>query len=245
MIIKDNFTDSRGQTYNIRNIHFPNFEDVYGNLGTFVTESHRYANVFSDYTEDGIYLYKSSYDPKRALRIYKDFHHYKYIGHSDERLITKLHEKQPDIRLTEFPTGIITIENKVVGQEIPYYENYETIRNVFENKSNNKIPTYYYIEILKIIKELYECGIVYQDIHTKNLLFNIYDETIKLIDFEPFNVKFDDDRKYGYASMISNLKQLINVLNELSSIEFTSDFKKTNTLEEVEECILENHLRLK
>ena len=245
--IDPTYTSENGILYNnVRNIHFDTLDEAKKGLGTYITQTKPVGldlDLFDELTY-GIYLYKSSYDPKVALRVYRDFYHYKYSGNIDERMVSKLQDRQKFVKLTEFPTGVVTIENKVIGQEVPYYENYNTLRNVFNEKQHKKIPTYYYIEILKILKELYAADIVYSDIHGRNFILSAVDETMKLIDFDDGYVKFDEDKKYHYTSMISNLKYLINKLNEMSQITFKDNFDKTQTLEEVEESILEHHQKL-
>lgn len=245
MQIKDKYIDERGNVYNIRNINYESLEEARFNFGTFLTESKSYKFDSIDSDLDGIYLYKTIYDPKKVLRIYKDYPHYKYISHCDQRIISELQSRQKNIKLTDFPTGVVTIENIVIGQEIPYYEGFETIRNIYQNNKYIKIPTYYYLEILKILKELFKEGIIYKDIHSNNFLYKTFEECIKLIDFEPFEVRFDEGMNCNYNSMIDNLKAMIILLNGFSGIEFDSNFKKTKTLEEVEESILENQKKLK
>lgn len=240
MEIKKGYIDERGTIYNVRNINYGNLESARCSFGTFINESRNNKLGYSDDEYHGIYLYKSNYDENKALRIYKDFMHYKYVGYTDERIVSELQKRQKFVHLTEFPTGIVTIENSVIGQEIPYYEQYETIRYMFENNKYKNHPTNYYIQILKILKELFKVGITYQDIHSNNFLFRILDEDIKLIDFEPYQVRFDEGKNCHYNFMIDNLKFMLNLLNGFSGLEFNSNFEKTQTLEEVEESILEN-----
>ena len=147
MIIKDNYVDSKGNKYNIRNINISDISEL-RELGKFVAETKREVSGFwteSDNLENGVYIYKSNYDSKKALRIYKDFALYKYIYHSDAKDVSKLQEFQSKIKLTEFPTGILTIEDSVIGQEIPFYENYETLRYIFENKLKRNLMFLFFV----------------------------------------------------------------------------------------------------
>lgn len=245
MEIREKYIDERGNIYNIRNIHYESLEKTRFNFGTFVAESKPGKLDSIDDDLDGIFLYKSTYSSKKALRIYKDYMHYKYVGHSDYKIVSELQLRQKNIKLTEFPTGIVTIENSVIGQEAPYYEDYNTIRKTFENDTIKVNPIQSYIKILKILKELFKEGIVYRDIHSNNFLYRIIDEDIKLIDFERFQVSFNEGRGCNYQSMIDNLKYMIKLLNSFKGIEFNYGFKKTQTLEEIEESILENQKILK
>lgn len=246
--INQNFINEKARIFNnIRNIHFDTLDEAKVGLGTYITET-KSSNIEADYYDDevasGVYIYKSKYDPKVALRVYRDFYHYKYSGNRDEIMISELQNRQKDVKLTEFPTGVVTIENKVIGQEVPFYENYNTLLSFFKKNMYKKIPTHYYIEVLKIIKELYSVGIGYSDIHGKNLLVNNIDETIKLIDFDDAYVRFDENKKYNHESMISNFRWLISDLNEICNISFDESFNKVQTLEEIEESILENQYKL-
>lgn len=242
--INNGFKNSNNEMFeNIRNINFDEIKDMYGNLGTFVTQTDGDDDVNIGY-DSGVYLYKSKYDSSKALRIYKDFYYYKAISYRDERMISKLQEKQKDVKLTLFPTGVVTIEDYVIGQEIPYFEDNETILSLFTKKNYTKLPTYYYIEILKIIKELYKNDIVYTDIHTRNLLLCGVEKTMQLIDFDPSLVRFGEDKKYLYGSMINALRSTITKLNGLSGINFDESFYKTETLEQIDEYLLEQHEKL-
>lgn len=243
--IKDNYVDGLNKTYEVRNLSYDSVDELTANAGTFIRLPESEANVdTSSPLTSGVYLYKTHYNPSVALRLYKDFITPEYTGHLDHRVVSKLQEKQKLVTLTDFPTGIVTIRDNVVGQEIPYYEDYDTIYRFFHNRKLTKLPTHYYIEILKILKELYSADIVYSDIHTKNLLVNRINETIKLIDFEYSLVGFDDKKKYLYMPMIYNLKSFLLRLSAIYDIEFDEDFDKAKTLEQIEECVLEKHEKL-
>lgn len=241
------YINSRGELFeNIRNIKCEDKRPFL--FGKFYTENKKYDDSlnFSDIDEsNGVYIYKSFYDDKKALRIYRDFINYQCTCHNDEKLVSELQKRQKNIKLTEFPTGIVTMENKVIGQEIPLYENHIDILDYFEDKSLVKSPTSYYIEILKILKELYNNGIIYSDVHGRNFLVSRIEDTIKLIDFESDRIAFDQDMKYKYTNMINNLKAMLYNLNSFYNIDFKDNFKKAKTLEEIEECVREKHYELK
>ena len=240
------YINSKGEYFeNIRNIKFKDERPLL--FGNFYTQNKKQGSslTFSDMDDcDGVYIYKSYYDEKTALRIYKDFLIYKYIHHDDEEIVSKLQKRQKNIKLTQFPTGVVTLENVIIGQEIPLYENHQDIIDCFKDKVLIKKPTHYYTEILKILRELYNNGIVYSDVHGRNFLVSNIDNTIKLIDFEKYRISFDDDNKYYYPTMINNLKSMFYDLNAFYNIEFSDDFKKAKTLEEIDECVKEKHLEL-
>lgn len=229
--IKNEYIDNKGNNYNIRNICLDDKSDMM-NLGKYLTETKRELGYFyssSDNLTEGVYIYQSNYDPTKILRIYKDWINYKYVFHNDVELISQLQNLQKNIKLTEFPTGIITLDNYVVGQEMKYYEGYETLSKL----NNGRNIIYYYQQILNILKELENFGIIYTDIHSKN--FMVKDKDVKLIDFENDSIKL----KYGkvlYSDMINLLKFMINSMNEKFNINFKLD--KSSTLNEVEEEIM-------
>jgi len=108
-----------------------------------------------------------------------------------------------------------------------------------------KRPTQFYLEILKILKELCNEGIYYTDIHTKNFLINNVNEVINLIDFEKNFIYLDNQRNFAYSSMINNLKfYLINILNRVSDIKLNESYEKAETLEEIEEIVKEKDNKL-
>ena len=185
------------------------------------------------------------YDPKKALRIYKDFADYKYTCHKDDKLISELQSRQKYVKLTDFPTGVATIENYVIGQEIPYYKNSDTLAKKCLNlPSDNKRELTilkYYLEILEILKELYKNDIIYADVRSRNFMIDKVHDMIKLIDFESSYISFD--RKKYYSDMIDNIKIMINEINKYFKIEFI--ISKETSLENIEETInTEQHKRL-
>ena len=225
---KDEYIDSSRNKYNIRNINVSQLSEL-KELGKFVTETIREVDEFlseSDNLENGVYIYKSNYNPKKALRIYKDFASYKYIYHSDAKEVSKLQEIQDKIKLTEFPTGIITIGDSVIGQEIPFYENYKTLHEIIKQLKDVKTIFYYYSKIIDILDELAKQSIIYKDIHAKN--FMIKDKSVKLIDFEGNSFMFGDDIKY----LIPNLRFMINYINETLKINFKVNSETLNGLKE-------------
>ena len=243
--IKNDFTNYKNQYFdNVREIHFDAISDIGDNLGSFVLESHN-SKKPGLLANDGIYLYNSKTDASKGYRIYKDFANYKYIYYFDDILISNLQKVQSNVKLTEFPTGVVTIGGKVIGQEIPYYKDSVNINDYFSSYSNKKIITSYYLEILKIVKELFNNGIIYRDINCGNFLVNAKNnEKINLIDFDPMFTFFSDKKDFSYNVMIEHLKHLIEMLNLIKNIKFISSFYNASTLEELEESILENEKKL-
>lgn len=241
--IKKGFINDKNNYFeNIRDIHFDDKVDLMSGLGTFITETKYEPSLFFDeefFLEHGVYLYQTDYDQERALRIYKDFADYPYIFHNDEKLVSELQKRQLKIKYTSFPMGVVSIGNKVVGQEIPYYKDYCTLIESFCKNKINQNPIYYYLEILKILKELYENGIIYSDIHAKNFVVNNND--VKLIDFESEYISFTVDKKTLYTNMISNLKRMLLFLSKVMNISLDQNFNNADNLDDVLDSLSETN----
>lgn len=109
MKIKEEYIDKEGIIYNnIKNISFSSISDLNSNLGKFFADSNKDSSSF-DISDEWVYIYRTLYDENKAYRLYKDFFNYKYIHHHDEKITSKLQTYQKNVKLTEFPTGVITL----------------------------------------------------------------------------------------------------------------------------------------
>lgn len=223
--IKDTHTDECGKIYQIKNYNCEEVGDIKEVLGEIITESH--FTTENTYEENGIYLYHHKTNPNIGFRIYKDYNLYKYVKHSDAEMLSKFKEKQSKITLTEFPKGIITVGNYVIGQEIPYYDGYKPLVKTIYDLKEPKEVMLYYKQIVEILKELCDNKIYYKDLHTGN--FIIKDNVIKLIDFDTNFVSFKED---NYCAVLYYLKFLLKDIdkNKLLNI----DFKECENLEDID-----------
>lgn len=229
MEIKKGFVNREGIVYpKVREIAFTK-DNFFGNLGTLVNETKKESTLFfgidnMEFDDRGVYIYKSDYDARKALRIYKSFQDYKFNGDKDDELIARLQKLQRKVKLTEFPAGIVTLDGNIIGQEIPFYEEYNPFIEVKDNIRLVEILNIYK-KCLLIIKELNDKGIQYLDIHAKNFLINS-DLDVKLIDFENDLVKFND--KDATIITLDRFYNMINQINEqtkeLRAIEKTDNF---------------------
>ena len=242
MIVKKGYEDKNGVKYDdLLNVHFEKKEDMATSLGKYVAETDYKDNMFLSSSwnlTNGIYLYQSYFDPKIALRIYRDFASYKYVHHNDAKLIKELLERGKNVLLTDFPMGVITIDDYVVGQAIPFYEDYDTLAKVVINKKDELSIMKYYLEIMKILKELYNNSIIYADVRSRNFMINRVNNLVKLIDFESQYISFDDRL---YKEMIKNIKITINEINDYLNIKFKID--KEDSLDNIEETLLEENYK--
>ncbi len=244
MKIINGYTNNDGVYFeNIRNIAFESPEDLFNTeLGPIVAET--YFRDPHECLEEGVTIYSAPYNKNIGLRIYNNRGSYKYIRRFDDKLISELQKRQKNIEHTDFPTGVVTVENIIIGQEIVFYHDCYNLYKVITEKIGTQLPTYFYLEILKILKELTKQGILYQDLHAEQFVTNLVTSVVKLIDFAPFEVEFDRNCKYYYQEMIRKLKDIIITLNRYSGIGFSEDFNKTQNLDEVEEYVSEKHCSL-
>ena len=210
--------------------------ELMGNLGTFVNETKREPNIFFDdiyIQESGVYIYQGYNNPNIAYRIYKSFADYGFNGNRDDILIQELSKRKDNIKLTEFPSGVVTLEGKIIGQEIPYYPNYLSIYEYIKSNNNIDLNTIYKM-ILNIIKELYDNGILYYDTHAKNFLIKDNNSNIKinLIDFDYDLILFDNKDPDKLKTLLKNYTNLVNSVYRLSKKTHNNIFEETNTFEE-------------
>jgi len=238
-IIFHGFTNTNGEIFdNIREVHYNNPGEILNELGSPIYQSE------GGDSPDQVKIYRLPWYSDRALRLDKNFLNYRHIICHDDRMISRLQEHQKDVLLTEFPTGIVTIEDKIIGQEIPFYEDAITLNQATKTRV---IPTWETsltktVEILKIIRELLNVGIIYQDIHGDNFLYNRSTDKLHLIDFDSRYIKFEHN-VFSYNSMISNLKMLIGSLNLCYGIQFNDDFDSISRFEEIEEYLQTEHYK--
>ena len=229
LIIKNEHIDKKGIHYKIKDYSCNKVSDINEVVGKGITESH-YSEE-NKYYENGIYLMKHKKDSNKAFRIYKDYNLYDYIYHDDANMLSELNKRQKDVKLTEFPTAVISVNNTVIGQEIPYYDGYIPLIKKIKDIKSPKELLYIYKQIIEIIKELLENGIYYKDIHAGN--FMIKDNIIKLIDFDTAFIDFDDER--SYSTVIYNLKWLLMGIDVNKLINL--DLKECNIFDEVEQKV--------
>lgn len=228
-VIQESFIDKNGKLYdNVRDIQY-NKENLYGNLGTFVAETKKEDNVWLNNEEDGVYIYQTYHNPNIAYRIYKRFAEYNFNGEKDEVLINELQKRQNLIKLSKFPTGVVTKDGNIIGQEIPYFQNNINLMELFKFHNNYDVFNIY-LQVLDILKEMYDNGILYFDNHAKNFMIDPNNtETVNIIDFEHQYVKFDEWSKYDLNTLFDNYANMINILNKINELDFKlGKFIKTN-----------------
>lgn len=221
--INESFTNRYGVKLDkVREIAYKSGE-LFGNLGKPVVETKASSSCYLEDTKNstnGVIIYQTFTDPNVAYRIYRAYADYGFNGYFDDRLIYLLQKKQPNIKCSKFPTGVVTLDGNIIGQEIPFFPNHITILELFE-KYKNIDPTKIYYAILEVLNELEHNGILYLDIHAKNFLIDPTNTNIniELIDYDYSQILFDPNIKSGRYSMFENYNYMINRLNKLSGID--------------------------
>lgn len=238
--ISDTFTNIKGQTFtNVREIAYKKGE-LYGNLGKFVAETHYDPSLFfEDDLEMGVYIYQTYNNPNLAYRIYKTFAEYKFNGYDDDILIQKLIERSGDVSLVNFPTGVVTLDGRIIGQEVPFYPNSTVLSTIDINMLIDNNPVDIYKKILAILKELSDNGIAYLDIHANNFMVNLLSmQKVDIIDFDLRFFEFDEESKLKIEEQLFNYRKMIDTLNKkFNIIDITGETEPIFTFAEVFELL--------
>lgn len=120
-----------------------------------------------------------------------------------KQMLINLTEKQDKLPNIDFPIGYFKNGNRYAGQIIKYYQDGISCEDIIKEKDINLIGKYFahdednihnmfllFDEVLTRVYEMFENGIYYLDINTGNIILN--DNQVKLIDFDPYYVQFDN-----------------------------------------------------
>lgn len=251
--IQNEYTTGTGKKYCIRNLHFDNLQEL-GQCSAswkLVHVSHQTSS--GDFMGDkylrfseGALIYQDCHDSSKGIKIYADYADYLYTYYDDMKFLSLLQERQRAIRLTEFPTGVVTIKDKIIGQEIPYYDGYVQIDQFFLNHQEE--PYSYYlmclIKIIDILQELIDNGIYYTDVHAGNFLINPLNDDLKLIDFGSTFISFNDGKNNKYANVVKNLKFMLDKLGVMVGLDWQDDLNNVSDLQVIKEIIHEHGKKL-
>lgn len=232
------FTNIDGKHFsNIRETKFIKEEGKSLNLGNFIACSGGYDS--DDYSNLGVVIYQNEMNPNIGFRIYNEFASPGFNGYRDEYLISKLQEKQKNIKLTDFPYGVATLNGRVIGQEIPIYPGSCNLHQ-YVNKLGKQLQFDSYYNIISILKELEENEIYYYDLHYRNFMINKINKKINTIDFEPSLVSTEKSWSGIQKMVLMHLRTMIIILNKDSLVDKKLLLEKEwRSLEEAEEKIYE------
>lgn len=192
--------------------------DFYKNIFGDFPYVQNYICVGNDIDEFGIlkknasaYIFQDSENKDIGYKVYKSFQNGKCDNIRDAFLIQNLYKYGKNIYGIDFPYGVITNDNRIVGQVIPYYDESCEISN-FEQINGN--PYSLLLDAYYLIKELYDHGIFYMDIHEHN--FVITPKEIKLIDFDcdfiQFKSRFATFNDYYEKTILCNFKYMVSCI---------------------------------
>lgn len=232
-VLHENYINEIGKKYKgVKELAFTK-DNIFGNVGKFISETeYEHSDYFVSEEESGVYIYQDFNKSNIAYRIYKEFADYNFNGYKDDVLISKLQKRQSNIHLTKAPFGVVTLDGKIIGQIIYFFENYITLYEFSMEKSREINYIKLYIKMLTILKELYDNGILYLDIHAKNFMINSHNK-INLIDFEHANVVFDDFSKHHIERFFQSFNNMIQILNKNLGIEeLFENYIRTNNFDD-------------
>ena len=111
----------------------------------------------------------------------------------------------------DLPSGVVYYNDKIIGQIIAFYEKNKSLIEMVREKHLNPFTTC--LDAYTLIKELFDNGIIYIDIHGGNFLYT--PEGIKIIDFEKDAIAFRGEE----MSMVAEgtmLECFTNMINRLT-----------------------------
>lgn len=243
-IIKNREVTLDNKIYTIKEIAVT--RDDLMKIGKPFAETQKEESVFfkkSGVELDGVFIFKDKLNPNVGYRIYQEFNDYGFNGYGDDKLVAKLQEKQPLIKKSTFPTGIITLNDKIIGQEILLYLNHSEVHKYVQDNID-KLPTDCYIQILDILKEMYDNEIAYLDGHSKNFVVDRNSGHVEIIDFEWGRMAFDSMIKSSNWTIFNHLNALINRCNENSKVNDVLAKSNVQTFDEAYEYVKESEYKL-
>lgn len=123
----------------------------------------------------------------------------------------------------DFPVGYFIDNDKIKGTVVPYYKNSISIKKLMTIYTLEELKEFYMyddnnninlikmcLDILDLIEEMYQNNIVYTDINAGNFL--VYNNTVKIVDFEPDYVHFTKHKQKYYELLLSNYTILVDYI---------------------------------
>jgi len=139
------------------------------------------------------------------------------------RMLLRFNEVVDKIERTDLPTMYYQENNFVNGQVIPYYDESANLYNLSLTKDLDELMKWYkkdddkihnlfllYNDIIDIIEELRDYGILYEDSNSTNFVFK--DNKVHLIDFDPKYVILKNNRK-AFIQTMCGIDDLVDRMN--------------------------------
>lgn len=181
------------------------------------------------------------FDFQEIVRPYakqRDFYHIKGISdyvikdtsdspegfntYRNKKLLKNCMKKRDSIPEVDFPVAYFKEEDKI-KQIVPYYEDAISLRKLTSLYQFEELTNYYQhcddenknlvslcLDVLNIIEKLYNQDVVYTDIGGGN--FVIYNNSIKIVDFDPRFVHFTKFKKSYYELLLFHYTVLVDAI---------------------------------
>ena len=187
--------------------------------------------------------------------IIKDSTLYPYFNNRKRHLelLKELTIRQDMINRVDFPVAYYLSTFIPKGIVIPYYKDYLSLRYIiymypfddlvkFYHQESNELDnlTSLFIDILELVRYLFNNGIAYTDVNTSNFL--IHDNDIKLVDFEPGFVNFVGNKNRDMLKALKKYEELISLV--LKKYKFQEKFNSGEDFYSTEKKVLELRKRL-
>lgn len=140
------------------------------------------------------------------------------------KLLKRLVDKQSEFDNIDFPIAYYKSFNILKGIVIPYYKDSASISELIYLHTFDELKNFYnhesdeidnlislLLDILELLSSMYDKGIYYIDVHSGNFL--IYNNSVKVVDFEPGHVYFTDKEwhlrliLYNYALLVDKIRR--------------------------------------
>ena len=170
------------------------------------------------------------------------------------KLIEKLCQKQEEIPEVEFTVGYLQGYLMMSGIIVPYYKGGISVKSLaclypfsdiqkYYNHEANEIDNLFSIllDILHLLTIMYNKGVYYTDANSGN--FIIYNNEIKVIDFEPQFVFFSDYTGKHLNKILSKYTELVNAVFRRYNLEDLGLLQQ-DSFYETEKKILELRKRI-
>ena len=141
----------------------------------------------------------------------------------NKKLLYQFMKKQQYFDNIDFPVGYYLEKEKIKGTIIPYYKDSISINKLLNLYKLDDLKNYYLhtddeiqnliclcIDIIDMIEKMFQENIVYTDINPRNFL--VYNNLIKIIDFEPKYVFISNKKDKYYNLILSNYNLLIDYI---------------------------------
>ena len=196
------------------NLWYIDAKDVELTRKTFGEVGKRPEYKSSFYLIDGI----DDYIIKDSTKYMKLFRKMKTL--SMLKAFMKIEDNLPNV---DFPVGYFANCGKVDGTVIPYYKDSISLRSFIWFSKFNELKKYYnkasddidnliclLLDMLNIISGLYDNKVMYLDIHPGNFL--LYNNDVKLIDFEPNYIYLKQKTGFYYNRILHNYSIMVHTI---------------------------------